>query len=158
MNWNELFVYHHESGLIAWKDSRPGRGCVAGKIAGTAAHHGYRAVMVDGKKHYVHRVVWEMHMGLIHDGYCIDHIDGDRSNNRIQNLRSVTLSENQRNSSIPKNNSTGIQGVYAKGRSYVVQCAGKHVGSFDTFLDACCARKAAERINGFHENHGRKSL
>jgi hypothetical protein len=157
VNWADLFVYHQDSGVLTWKRSRPGRGCIAGRIAGTAAHHGYRAVMVDGKKHYIHRIVWEINNGTIPTGLCIDHIDGDCSNNRIENLRIATLSENQRNSRLPKNNKTGVHGVWLRRHGYVAHIGNKHLGSFDNFFDACCARKSAERHRGYHENHGRKS-
>lgn len=156
MNFDSLFFYEKQTGKLLWKDGKSGRGCVAGREAGTKAHHGYRAVMVNGKKHYTHRIVWEMHNGKIHDGLCIDHIDGDCSNNRIENLRAASLSANQRNSRIPKNNQLGIIGVYRKANGFAVQCAGSYVGFYADFFQACCARKSAEVANEFHENHGRK--
>src|SRR5687768_2806402 len=121
MNLNDLFVYEDNTGRLLWKGRRIGRGCVPGKEAGTKAHHGYRAVMVNGKKYYVHRIVWEMRNGVIPEGLCIDHIDGDCSNNRLDNLRLVTLSGNQRNSKLPRNNSTGIHGIYPKGDGFEVR-------------------------------------
>lgn len=157
MQFSELFSYD-ETGAIRWKVKRPGRGCVVGKEAGTAAHHGYRAVMVDGKKHYVHRVIWEMHRGSIPNDRCIDHIDGNRSNNKLENLRLVTLSENQRNTIKSRNNSLGIMGVYLFKSGYLVQCASKYIGFYGDFFEACCARKSVERKMDFHPNHGRRSL
>lgn len=113
--------------------------------------------MLDGRKLYVHRVVWELAYGPIPDGMCIDHIDGDRSNNRLSNLRLVTLSVNQRNAKIPSNNKMGIVGVYPFAKGFVVRIAStKHVGYFTDFFEACCARKSAELRHGYHENHGRK--
>lgn len=97
-----------------------------------------------------------MHHGSIPTGLCVDHIDGNKINDRIENLRIVTLSVNQRNSKIPKNNKTGIIGVTNKSGGFVVNCAGMYIGYFKDFLEACCARKSAERLMGFHANHGRK--
>lgn len=156
MKPHDIFVYDETLGRLLWKEGKSGRGCVAGREAGTKAHHGYRAVMVDGKKYYAHRIVWEMHYGKIPDGLCIDHIDGNCSNNRIDNLRCTSLSQNQRNSKIPKNNHLGIMGVYHRARGFAVQCAGKYIGFYSDFFQACCARKSAEINKGFHENHGRK--
>lgn len=156
MNWSQFFSYDADTGRLLWKSGKQGRGCVEGREAGTTTLRGYRAVMVDSKKHYAHRIVWEMINGPIPDGLVIDHIDGNCINNRISNLRLVTLSGNQRNARIPKNNSTGIVGVYQKKRGYVAICGGKYVGYFGDFFSACCARKSAERKNGFHENHGRR--
>ena len=156
MKWDSVFSYDKQSGRLLWRGGKKGRGCVEGKEAGTNAHHGYRAVMVDGKKHYVHRIVWEMNNGEISSSLCIDHIDGDRSNNRLENLRLLSLSLNQRNTVIPKNNPLGIIGVYRKAKGFVVQCANQYVGFYGDFFQACCARKSAELRLEFHENHGRK--
>lgn len=98
-----------------------------------------------------------MHNGIIPANLCIDHIDGDVLNNKIENLRLVTLSLNQRNSKIPKNNKTGIIGVTPKSDGFVVQCAGTYIGYFNDFFEACCARKSREPSMGFHKNHGRKA-
>lgn len=158
MNWSEFLEYDSSTGRLLWKVKRPGPKTKVGSEAGSVKHDGrYRSFVLFRRRHYTHRVIWEIINGPIQSGLCIDHIDGNGLNNRIENLRLVTMSENQRNSRLPKNNSTGIHGVYARGRGYIVQCAGKHIGSFANFFDACCSRKAAERINGYHENHGRNS-
>lgn len=152
----DVFAYEPETGRLTWKMSRPGRGCIAGREAGGNAHHGYRAVMLNGRKLYVHRIAWELIHGAIPEGMCIDHVDGDRSNNRLSNLRLATLSMNQRNAKFPRNNKTGIIGVYPKSNGFVVRCASRELGYFGDFFEACCARKSAELRNGYHENHGRK--
>lgn len=154
MNWHAIFSY--EDGLLLWKSGKQGRGCVEGRRAGTKTTRGYFAVMVDGEKNYVHRIVWEMFNGQINNDLCIDHIDGNCANNRIENLRLVSLSENQRNSKIPKNCRLGIMGVYQKANGFAVQCAGEYIGFYGDFFQACCARKSAELYKNFHENHGRK--
>ncbi len=92
----------------------------------------------------------------------IDHINGDRGDNRISNLRVVTSTENNRNKAINKNNTSGVTGVtWSKSRrKWIAQIhigkIGKALGGFDRVEDAIAARKNAETRYGFHENHGRK--
>lgn len=157
MNWAALFTYQPDTGRLLWKESRPGRGCIAGREAGSVGKHGYLTVMVDGKRYYAHRIVWELANGPIPPDKFIDHIDGDKVNNRLANLRLVTLSENQRNAKFPRNNTTGVMGVRPKKKGFEVTCAGQYVGFFGDFFEACCARKSAERCMGFHPNHGRRA-
>jgi hypothetical protein len=91
----------------------------------------------------------------------IDHINGDEKDNRIQNLRLVTHSENNKNSSRPKSNTSGVIGVHKKRGKWIAQIQENYkkitVGSFDSFEDAVKARKEAELKYGFHENHGRET-
>ena len=155
MNFSEFLSY--KDGVLVWKTKRHGRGCVVGNIAGTINSTGRRVIEIFGTKHLSSRIVWVMHNGgEIPPGMCIDHIDGNKLNDRIENLRMVTLSINQRNSKIPKNNRNGIMGVYPHAEGFSVQCAGKYIGYFKDFFEACCARKSAEPVMGFHQNHGRK--
>lgn len=157
--WRQLFVYDKQSGTLLWKSNRPKR--KAGDPAGNVSHKGRYISMhatVNGVKHrhFAHRVIWEMHNGKIPEGMCIDHIDGNGLNNRLNNLRITTLSGNHRNESIPKNNRTGIVGVSPIKNSWQVQIAGRYMGCFMDFFEACCARKSSELQFGFHENHGRR--
>lgn len=119
--------------------------------------NGYLRISIDGHEYRAHRVAW-----LVVHGYWpkhIDHIDGDRSNNRIANLRDVTNRENCRNMKIGRRNKTGVLGVYRRGNRWVASIRSgsknQHLGYFDTKNDAVHARKAAEREHGYHENHGR---
>lgn len=158
MNWSELFTYEPDTGVIRWKTNRPGRGCVAGREAGTITNaRRYCSVMVNGKRHYVHRVVWELVHGPVPDGMCIDHIDGNGLNNRLANLRITTLSGNQRNRRIGKNCRTGVIGVnnHPAG-GFSVHCSSKYIGYSNDFETAKAMRKAAESEHGYHPNHGRK--
>jgi hypothetical protein len=71
----------------------------------------YWRVKVGKTSLVAHRVIWEMHHGEITENMQIDHIDGDYLNNRLENLRMVTVSVNCRNRSIRKDNTTGVQGI-----------------------------------------------
>ena len=94
-------------------------------------------------------------------GMQIDHLDHDRSNNRIENLRLVTHKENGRNISKKKNNTSGITGVrWNKARQkWVAQISinkkGIYLGLYNNLLDAVAARKRAEKFYGFYENNGK---
>lgn len=156
----EAFRYDHNTGELYWKIKRSGRRNIDTGLAGTINSCGYKIVELDNKKYLAHRMIWEMLNGSIPKDMCIDHIDGDKLNNRIQNLRLVTLSINQRNSRLPKNNKFGICGITKRRNSkreyFTVSCGAKYIGIFDNFLEACCARKSAELRMNYHENHGRR--
>ena len=84
----------------------------AGARAGNLNSDGYIRVMVDGKRYFVHRLIWVMCRGPIPDGMHIDHIDHDPTNNRIENLRLATTAENQRNRrGAQADSKSGIRGV-----------------------------------------------
>lgn len=68
-----------------------------GQEAGKQCNRGYKRVSINRKTYMVHRVIWEMHYGAIPDGYVIDHINGDTGDNRIENLRIATQSQNVNN-------------------------------------------------------------
>lgn len=115
-------------------------------------------------EHYAaaHRVAWAIAYGEWPIDQ-IDHIDGDRSNNRISNLRIVDNSENQRNAKRPVNNTSGRIGVSyfkagSKWAAYI--CVNRrhiHLGYFTDLAEAIAAREVAEAQYGFHRNHGRQA-
>ena len=91
----------------------------------------------------------------------VDHIDGNRKNNSISNLRVVSNMENHRNMKRSKSNKSGITGVSFHQRdklwlsSIKVNYKTITLGCYKDFFLACCARKSAEIKYGFHANHGR---
>jgi len=158
MNWSEFLRYEASTGRLLWSVYRGGRGGQPGDEAGTIKECGrYRTFVLNRKRYYTHRVIWEMVNGPIPDGMCIDHIDGNGLNNKVENLRVTTLSGNQRNRQIEKRSKTGIHGVHEMKGGYHVQCAGHYITYTKDFFEACCARKSAEARMGFHKNHGRKT-
>jgi hypothetical protein len=117
---------------------------------------GYIRLRIDGKFYAAHRVAWALYHGAWPN--VIDHINGDKTDNRITNLRSVTNAENMRNLRAPKDNRSGHIGVSPyrnRWRALIGAAPQIYLGSFDTFEEAVAARKAAERRLGYHENHGK---
>jgi len=136
----------------------------AGKEVGTITPRGYRTVCLtwDGKiPHWQqHRIVWAMHYGQW-PTKSLDHIDGNKANNAITNLREVTAQENMRNRRIQKNNTSGHVGVRwnkveSKWQAEIrVSGISIYLGLYPDIEDAIAARQAAEIKYGFHENNGR---
>lgn len=131
-----------------------------GQVAFASTHsRGYRHGTVAGQRLLAHRVVWALTNGKWPS--TIDHINGDKSDNRLVNLRSVTQQENCKNSKRPKNNTSGAVGVcwdsqHNKWRSSItVNRKTRYIGLFSDIAEAVAARERASRDHGFHENHGR---
>ncbi len=124
-----------------------------GDCVGSLNGRGYLHVNIDGKFHYVHRLIF-----LYHNGYTpevLDHIDGDKTNNNINNLRECSNMENSHNSKTPSHNKSGIKGVCwatreRKWMAYVK--LNKKCSYFGLHSDIRDAEKAA--IKGRMELHG----
>jgi hypothetical protein len=122
----------------------------AGDKAGGKTKSGHCIVSMNGKREYVHRVVWEIHHGEIPEGMVIDHINGDPSDNRIENLRCVSQKINLLNKRKQKNNTSGIAGVgfHKQRRKWRATFMDEYLGLFGSFVDACEARIVAEVSSG----------
>lgn len=129
----------------------------------TVNQTGYCQVALFNKIYRAHRVAWLFHTGDWPTG-VIDHINGIKTDNRIENLRDVSIAENCKNAAIPKRNSSGVSGVfwcdYARSWKAYIGISGKrkHLGYFKNKEDAVSARKAAEVEVGYHQNHGRPTF
>jgi hypothetical protein len=130
----------------------------AGKPALNCLKNGYRVGAINDRLMRQHRVIWKWMTGQEPDE--IDHINGNRADNRWANLRSVTHKENTRNAGAHMARQFP-QGVYKRGRTWQarIKVDGKPVtiGSFATELEAVEAREAAKVELGFHRNHGRST-
>ena len=153
----EILTYNRNSGVFVWAKVRGA--CAIGAPAG-AISHGYIRIGIDGARYMAHRLAWLYVHGEFPPNQ-IDHINGDRSDNRISNLRSVVRNENSKNQQKNSRNTSGCMGVSHRKRSKpwmaVMRINGEHIclGVFKEWWDAVCARKSGEYINGYHHNHGR---
>lgn len=148
MKASELFFY--SDGILYWKD-KPARWMKRGDIAGTTLKSGHCSVSINGKRFYVHRLIWEIHNGQIPSGMVIDHINGNPGDNRIENLRCVTQQINLLNKRKQSNNASGITGVgfHKQRNKWRATFMNRHLGVFDSFIRACEERIIAEVSSGF---------
>lgn len=116
-------VRYTAAGLV-WAIA-PRRGVSAGRLIGNATSNGYVRVNVGGVSYGVHRLVWELHNGEVPVGYEVDHINGDRADNRIENLRLATRSQNGMNHKVHKHNKLGIKGVSTRVRGNCTEFVGR---------------------------------
>lgn len=159
----KLELYHeyirYDRGLLYWI-KRPSNAARMQKPIGTL-DQGYLRFLFKGSSHRVHRVVWMLHYGLIPKGFEIDHINHDKADNRIENLRCVPKLSNGRNQSMHRSNTSGITGVNwmkscSKWRAEIrISNKTIYLGVFDNLLDAVAERRRYEVIYGFHANHGK---
>ena len=160
---NQMFDY--KNGQLLWKNWNNQNKRI-GNIAGSCSHN-YRywrvSLTFNGKNshYYLHRLIWIWHYGNIPTGYEVDHIDLNKSNNKIENLRLITHYENKKKQKFPVNNTSGMQGVYwyPNYNKWLVKIMEKnkpiHIGYYENKADAIKARKAAEIQYGYHKDHGK---
>ncbi len=92
----ERFTYDKEAGVLIWRTHlRTAR--YVGKRAGCKCSNGYSRISLDSKLYMSHRLIWVYLNDAIPEGLEIDHIDGDKSNNHIENLRLATRTQNRWN-------------------------------------------------------------
>lgn len=127
---------------------------------GSLMSYGHLIGNLNGQKYLAHRIAFL----LYHKRWPvdeIDHIDGNPANNKIENIREVDRKTNHKNMKRNAKNTSGLMGVdwskaKKKWRARIkVEYIERHLGVFDDFFEACCARKSAENKYGFHANHGR---
>lgn len=157
MDWNDVFEYR--DGSLYWK-IKTNRNMKIGRMAGSMAGNGYMQVHCFGKVRLMHRIIWEMHNGDIPEGMEIDHINHIRDDNRIENLRLVSRTQNAKNLSMRSDNTSNVVGVSwdNKSKKWYAKIAvnGKQIalGRFSNLSMAAECRKAAEEKYCFHKNHG----
>lgn len=125
-----------------------------GSISGSKHPTSYKITKVDGVVYYNHRIVWLYFYGYIPENN-IDHVDRDKLNNKIENLREVSQSCNVRNTGVPINNTSTVKGVplitkTGNWRSYIKINGGqKHLGTYCEMVNAVAARLCAEQCLGW---------
>lgn len=170
----QILDYNPETGALTWRERTPDlfrdgkqsasqncaswNGRYAGAPAFTSRHpKGYLMGWINNRAYLAHRIIWMLVHGEEPDD--IDHINGDRTDNRLANLRNVSRSVNLRNARMRRDNTSGVNGVSREGgrwAAYItVNRKRKFLGYFSNLEDASAARKAAEaRIGGFTVRHG----
>lgn len=149
---------------IRWIKS-PTRSVKVGDVAMACPHSaGYWHGRFCGKDMYAHRVVWFLHYGEW-PSECIDHINGVRTDNRVDNLRSVSRRVNIKNSKRRSDNTTGVTGVsYDKRRcryvaSLRVNGVDLSLGRYKTIEEAAAAVKAARKMDKeYSSRHGEDGI
>lgn len=155
----QILDYNPETGSLAWKprpDDRRFTTRYGGKEAFTSVEpkSGYRRGRIDSVTYLAHRIIWKIVTGV--EPETIDHIDGDRTNNKFANLRSVPFGVNSLNRCRRKDcphEKPGVRTVAGKKKPWGARIGfgGKnyHLGTFATREEAVAAREAAERRIGF---------
>lgn len=166
----QCFKYSPETGLFYW-NRRPREHFktesayktwntrFSGKSCCNPSRKGYLRAAIDGVHFYLHRLAYK----IVHkiDAEQVDHIDGNKTNNRIGNLRDVSNQDNMKNLPLRTKNNSGAHGVgwSKQSKKWYAQIKAngkrKHLGFFVDIEDAISARKAAEIEYGYHGNHGR---
>ena len=168
---HSLLYADFDNGIIYWKPRpiemfKTKRSYViwnkrfANKIAFTSINgDGYKTGSLLGNPVVAHRMIFALKHNYLPE--FIDHINGNRSDNRIENLRAATRQINGRNAKKPISNTSGHIGVSWNNRdkrwaAYItVNRKRKMLGNFVDKESAIVCRKHNERLLGFHENHGR---
>ena len=141
--------YEPSTGNFIWLKA-DGRRIKIGMIAGTS-NRGYITIQIDKIIYRAHRLAW-LYMTGSYPANCIDHINGIRNDNRWKNLRDVTMSENQQNRLVSKNNKLGVLGIifdkHRKKYRAAIAVNGKttFIGRFNTIEEACNKYQLAKSI------------
>ncbi|OXJ16304.1 HNH endonuclease signature motif containing protein [Burkholderia sp. HI2500] len=151
----ERLTYDANTGQLIWKSAAKNKAHVIGKPAGRVEANGYRHVKVDGVLYASHRLIWLLIHGEWPKG-MIDHIDGDRLNNRISNLRDVDAKGNGANRTrVRKDSKCGEFGVFeqrSRWYAYAYRNGRKiSLGGYSDKASAVAARAAFKKSEG--ENH-----
>jgi len=144
----ELLHYNSETGLFTWRGNRTGF-ALAGTVAGTKSG-GYICIQVDGTLYRAHRLAW-LYVNECWPEFVIDHINGDKTDNRLCNLRDVDETTNAHNRKrAHKNSSSGALGVSRIGNRWraLIRVNGKriHIGCFGSIDEASAAYFEAKAV------------
>lgn len=143
--------FEYKEGHLYWKTLRPN--VKIGQKAGCLNEKGYALVSIKNKLFRVHRLIYMMHHGYMPSQ--IDHIDGNKQNNLIENLREATNQTNSFNKKTPKNNKLGMKNIsfHQLTKKYRVTLTinnkQKHIGLFDNLeLAQLVAKEARIKYHG----------
>jgi len=149
----EVLSFEPLTGVFSWKVA-PTRSVKVGDVAGNRNARGYIAIKIDRRLYMAHRLAW-LYVTGEWPVAGVDHVNGSKTDNRFENLRQATHSENMRNRGAQKNNACGYKGVYftKKDKRWVANIwlhgKKKYLGEFSTPEDAHAAYcAAAEKYHG----------
>lgn len=140
-------AYNPDTGSMSWKQSKRGR---RPNKVGAIRPDGYVTVCVNGKQMLAHQIAWMLGNKTDAKPKVIDHINKDKLDNRLANLRDGTNGINEMNHNVHKNSPFGISGVRRSCKPNHYQAYISKRGNFKSFyhgndfFEACCARKSAE--------------
>jgi hypothetical protein len=140
--FQERLEYNAETGEFTWLGDFNAKR--VGRRAGTTiGSKGYRTITIKKRRFYEHRIAWYMMTGEDPTGLEIDHINGDKSDNRFVNLRLATCQQNKANCGLTANNTSGFKGVTKNRAAWVASIMKDHqyvyIGSFKTPEEAAQA-------------------
>lgn len=147
-----LKIFEYRNGRLFWKEPTNPKRTPVGSVAGTVSKRGYVHIQYMNKIYKAHRLVYLMFTGQVCD--LLDHVNGVLTDNRIENLRPATITQNQRNAVIRKDNSSGVKNVswHKRVRKWGVQLSVnriiKHFGYYDDLELASLV--ALEARNKYH--------
>lgn len=142
----ELLFYR--DGNLYWREKRT-RNVDISKPAGCIDDQGYRRIKIDYTQYKAHRLIFLLEHGRMPD--FVDHIDGNKDNNAIHNLRECTKAQNSWNRKTAPTNTSGFKGVKRVGNKWkaTLTLDGRviHLGYFDTVSDAAEAYACGARLH-----------
>ena len=154
-------TYEPSTGHFTWASKSPHAHRIqVGDLAGRTIQNGYIQIGIKGTYFLAHRLAFLYMTGALPD-LLVDHINGNPQDNRWNNLRLVTPSQNSQNAALSRRNISGVTGVSwnsGVGKWVAsIHANGKfiHLGCFDQLSDAQAARKNSEIAHKFHPNHGK---
>ena len=147
-----VLTYDENTGIFRWKEDNKFSRIKSGTKAGFIHVHGYVKICINRKSYMAHRLAWLYVYGYMPE--TIDHINRIRYENQISNLRPCTRSENNYNSKIRSDNTSGIKGVHWVNQhkkwaaKIYVNKESISLGYHTDFFEACCAIQSAR--NKYH--------